>query len=302
MSKYGVTHRLSTPYTSQTSVKVEVHNRGLKNLERTVGENRASWSNKLDNALWAFKTAYKTPIRCTPYKLVYGKACHLPVSDRVKADGRRSYKEKEHNIEPSAAGEWVAWGILCTSLQSVIRDMGDSTTVVAYLGVWGRERASASLRPAVLGQTLRGRKIDMYVPLSIARGPNVKEVDWVMIGLLDACDEFLQFESVLMVEVELSRGGEGWGRGGEAGSADMWGWDQAHRSQEELGRCFAEMVGWGRMFGAGGGCGVSGTNWVDVEVGGGDGAVHGKTGARREGFAIREAREGTGGPGGGAEL
>ncbi|GJS02877.1 reverse transcriptase domain-containing protein [Tanacetum coccineum] len=152
MSKYGVTHRLSTPYTSQTSVKVEVHNRGLKNLERTVGENRASWSNKLDNALWAFKTAYKTPIRCTPYKLVYGKACHLPVSDRVKADGRRSYKEKEHNIEPSAAGEWVAWGILCTSLQSVIRDMGDSTTVVAYLGVWGRERASASLRPAVLGQ------------------------------------------------------------------------------------------------------------------------------------------------------
>ncbi|GKB23591.1 reverse transcriptase domain-containing protein [Tanacetum coccineum] len=48
-------------------------------LERTVGENRASWSDKLDDALWAFRTAFKTPIVCTPYKLVYGKACHLPI-------------------------------------------------------------------------------------------------------------------------------------------------------------------------------------------------------------------------------
>nr|GEZ91073.1 hypothetical protein [Tanacetum cinerariifolium] len=48
-------------------------------FERTVGENRASWSDKLDDALWAFRTAYKTPIGCTPYKLVYGKSCHLPI-------------------------------------------------------------------------------------------------------------------------------------------------------------------------------------------------------------------------------
>ncbi|GJY66656.1 reverse transcriptase domain-containing protein [Tanacetum coccineum] len=70
MSKYGVTHRLSTPYHPQTSGQVEVTNRGLKRiLERTVGENRASWSDKLDDALWAFRTAYKTPIGCTPYNL-----------------------------------------------------------------------------------------------------------------------------------------------------------------------------------------------------------------------------------------
>ncbi|GJT68956.1 reverse transcriptase domain-containing protein [Tanacetum coccineum] len=86
MSKYGVTHRLSTPYHPQTSGQVEVTNRGLKRiLERTVGENRASWSDKLDDALWAFRTAYKTPIGCTPYKLVYGKACHLPVELEHKA-------------------------------------------------------------------------------------------------------------------------------------------------------------------------------------------------------------------------
>nr|GFB68584.1 reverse transcriptase domain-containing protein [Tanacetum cinerariifolium] len=48
-------------------------------------ENRASWSDKLDDALWVFRTAYKTPIGCTPYKLVYGKACHLPVELEHKA-------------------------------------------------------------------------------------------------------------------------------------------------------------------------------------------------------------------------
>nr|GFB61126.1 hypothetical protein [Tanacetum cinerariifolium] len=55
MAKYGVTHRLSTTYHPQTSGQVEVTNRGLKRiLERTVGENRASWSDKLEDALWAF--------------------------------------------------------------------------------------------------------------------------------------------------------------------------------------------------------------------------------------------------------
>nr|GEV82013.1 reverse transcriptase domain-containing protein [Tanacetum cinerariifolium] len=86
MLKYGVTHRLDTAYHPQTSGQVEVSNRGLKRiLERTVGKNRASWSDKLDDALWAFCIAFKTPIGCTPYKLVYGKACHLPIELEHKA-------------------------------------------------------------------------------------------------------------------------------------------------------------------------------------------------------------------------
>ncbi|GJW27100.1 reverse transcriptase domain-containing protein [Tanacetum coccineum] len=86
MLKYGVTRHLSTAYHPQTSGQVEVSNRGLKHiLERTVGENRASWSDKLDDALWAFRTAFKTPIGCTYYKLVYGKACHLPIELEHKA-------------------------------------------------------------------------------------------------------------------------------------------------------------------------------------------------------------------------
>nr|GEW23985.1 reverse transcriptase domain-containing protein [Tanacetum cinerariifolium] len=86
MSKYGVTHRLSTAYHPQTSGQVEVTNRGLKRiLERTVGENRALWTDKLDDALWAFRTAFKTPIGCIPYRLVYGKSCHLHLELEHKA-------------------------------------------------------------------------------------------------------------------------------------------------------------------------------------------------------------------------
>nr|GEW64504.1 uncharacterized mitochondrial protein AtMg00810-like [Tanacetum cinerariifolium] len=71
MLKYGVTHRLATAYHPKTSGQVEVSNRGLKRiLERAVGEKRASWSNKLDDALWAFCTAFKAPIECTLYNLV----------------------------------------------------------------------------------------------------------------------------------------------------------------------------------------------------------------------------------------
>ncbi|GJR60151.1 reverse transcriptase domain-containing protein [Tanacetum coccineum] len=78
MLEYGVTHRLST-----------------------ACENRASWSDKLDDALWAFCIAFKTPIGCTPYKLVYGKACHLPIELEHKA----YWALKHCNFDLKTAGD-----------------------------------------------------------------------------------------------------------------------------------------------------------------------------------------------------
>nr|GEU68920.1 reverse transcriptase domain-containing protein [Tanacetum cinerariifolium] len=65
-------------------------------LKRTVGENRASWSEKLDHALWAFRTAYKTPIGCTPYKLVYGKSCHMPIELEHKAYELNEFRDQAY--------------------------------------------------------------------------------------------------------------------------------------------------------------------------------------------------------------
>ncbi|GKA66174.1 reverse transcriptase domain-containing protein [Tanacetum coccineum] len=102
MLKYRVTYHLSTVYHPQTSRQVEVSNLGLKRiLERTIGENQASWFDKLDDALWAFRTAFKTPIGCTPYKLVYGKACHLP----IKLEHKAYWALKHCNFDLKTAGD-----------------------------------------------------------------------------------------------------------------------------------------------------------------------------------------------------
>nr|GEU74262.1 reverse transcriptase domain-containing protein [Tanacetum cinerariifolium] len=102
MSKYGVTHRLSTAYHPQTSGQVEVTNRGLKRiLKRTVGENHALWSDKLEDALWAFRTAFKTTNGCTPYRLVYGKSFHLP----LKLEHKAFWALKHANFELKTTGD-----------------------------------------------------------------------------------------------------------------------------------------------------------------------------------------------------
>ncbi|GJV60564.1 reverse transcriptase domain-containing protein [Tanacetum coccineum] len=86
LKKYGVTHRLATPYHPQTSGQTENTNRAIKRiLERTMNGNRKEWADKLDDALWAFRTAYKSPIGSTPFRIVYRKAYHLSIEIEHKA-------------------------------------------------------------------------------------------------------------------------------------------------------------------------------------------------------------------------
>ncbi|GJT95954.1 reverse transcriptase domain-containing protein [Tanacetum coccineum] len=79
MKRYGVAHRFSTAYHPQMNGQVENTNRAIKCiLEKTIRNNRKDWSYKLDDALWAFQTAFKTPLGTTSFRIIYGKTCHLP--------------------------------------------------------------------------------------------------------------------------------------------------------------------------------------------------------------------------------
>ena len=102
LQKYGVRHRTSLAYHPQSNGQAKVSNQEIKSiLEKTVNSSRKDWSKKIEDALWAYRTAFKTPLGMSPFRIFYGKACHLP----VELEHRAYWATRQLNMDSTLAGE-----------------------------------------------------------------------------------------------------------------------------------------------------------------------------------------------------
>ena len=102
LGKYGVRHRTSLAYHPQDNVQAGVSNREIKSiLEKTINSSKKDWAKKIDDMLKAYRITFKTPLGISPFRLVYGKACHLPLELEHKA----YWAIRQLNMDSKVVGE-----------------------------------------------------------------------------------------------------------------------------------------------------------------------------------------------------
>ncbi|GJU54039.1 reverse transcriptase domain-containing protein [Tanacetum coccineum] len=131
------------------------------------GKNRASWSDKLDDALWAFRTTFKTPIGCTPYKLIYGKACHLPIELEHK-----DYWALKHSYENSLIYKEKTKKIHDSKIKNRVFNVGDQVLLFnSRLKIFSGKLTTRWTGPFTVTQVFLYGTIE----LSQNDGPNFKD-------------------------------------------------------------------------------------------------------------------------------
>ena len=102
MRKYGVQHPTTLAYHPQTNGQAKVSNGEIKSiLEKTVNSSKKDWAKKIDDALWAYRTTFKTPLGMSLFRLVFGKACHFP----VELQHRSYWATRQLNMDSKRADE-----------------------------------------------------------------------------------------------------------------------------------------------------------------------------------------------------